>query len=147
MWLNVIYAKLKLSHMHCDAGQGCSCLGTTHRVSQISRVVCFCRVRCSLFQAANRSVVPLTRSVWRCLVGCCYSQSCRGCLCALLRACGSRLVAHPGITARFGRHHLQAHLLAMSLTHIKCKCGYQCQSDRAVNKIHIVRVIHYITSH
>ena len=38
-----------------------------------------------------------------------------GCLRALLRAYGSRLAAHPGITAHFGRHHLQAHLLATSL--------------------------------
>ena len=48
-------------------------------------------------------------------LGGCRSQSCRGCLRALLRACGSRLVARPGITAHFGRHHLQDHLLAMSL--------------------------------
>ena len=46
------------------------------------------------------------------------SQSCRGGLCALLLACGSRLVARPGFAAHFGRHHLQAHPLAMSLTSI-----------------------------
>ena len=49
-------------------------------------------------------------------MGGCRSQSCRGCLCALLRACGSRLIARSGTTAHFDRHHLQAHLLAMSLT-------------------------------
>ena len=49
-------------------------------------------------------------------MGGCRSQSCRGCLCALLRARGSRLVAHLRITAHFDRHHLQAHLLAMSLS-------------------------------
>ena len=46
-----------------------------------------------------------------------------GGLSALLRACGSRLVARPGITAHFGRHHLQAHLLAMSLNVAKCNLG------------------------
>ena len=56
------------------------------------------------------------------LGGCC-SQSCRGCLCALLRTCGSRLVASPGITAHFGRNHLQPHLLAMSLNVAKCNLG------------------------
>jgi len=44
------------------------------------------------------------------------SQSCHGGLCALLMACGSRLIARPGIATYFGRHHLQAHPLAMSLT-------------------------------
>ena len=44
------------------------------------------------------------------------SQSCRGGLCTLLMACGSRLVARPGIATHFGRHHLQARPLAMSLT-------------------------------
>ena len=47
-------------------------------------------------------------------------QSCRGGLCALLMACGSRLDARHGIAAHFGRHHLQAHPLAMSLNVAKC---------------------------
>ena len=51
------------------------------------------------------------------MVGCC-SQSCRRYLHALLKACGSRLVARPGITTHFYRHHPHAHLLAMSLTKI-----------------------------
>ena len=47
-------------------------------------------------------------------MGGCRSQSCRRCLCALLRARGSLLTSESPPT--FYRHHLQAHLLAMSLT-------------------------------
>ena len=117
-------------------GQGFMHLQVTYGVCRISCVVCFCCVRCTLFQAANRSVVLLfpppfppslvgfvsiglvsiSTDLVSVMVPGCRSQSCRGCLSALLRACGSRLVACPGITAHFGRHHLQAHLLAMSLT-------------------------------
>ena len=43
------------------------------------------------------------------------SQRYHGYLRALLKACGSRLVARPGITTLFNRHHPQAHLLVMSL--------------------------------
>ena len=35
------------------------CLEVTYGVSRIAHVVCFCCVRCSLFQAVNHSVVPL----------------------------------------------------------------------------------------
>ena len=53
--------------------------------------------------------------MWQCLVGGCRSQSCHGYLRALLKACGSRLVASPATSAHFIRHHPQAHLMAMSL--------------------------------
>ena len=45
--------------MLVSGGQGIMRLVVTYRVSRIARVVHFCYVRCSLFQAANRSVVPL----------------------------------------------------------------------------------------
>jgi len=48
-------------------------------------------------------------------VGGCRSKSCHGYLRALLKACGSWLVASPGTSAYFIRHYPQAHLLAMSL--------------------------------
>ena len=37
-----------------------------------------------------------------CLVGGCHLQSCHGYLCALLKACGSRLVAHPSPSSSVG---------------------------------------------
>ena len=46
----------------------------------------------------------------------CHSQSCHGYLHALPKACGSRLVAHPGFTTHFEGHHPQANLLAKGLT-------------------------------
>ena len=45
--------------MLVSGGQGIMRLVVTYRVSRIARVVRFCYVRCSLFQAANCSVVPL----------------------------------------------------------------------------------------
>ena len=45
--------------MLVSSSQGIMCLEVTYGVSQIAPVVCFCCARCSLFQAVNRSVVPL----------------------------------------------------------------------------------------
>ena len=45
--------------MLVSGGQGITHLEVTYGVSRIACVVRFCCVRCSLFQAANRSVVPL----------------------------------------------------------------------------------------
>ena len=45
--------------MLVSSGQGIMRLGVTYRVSRVAHVVRFCSVRCSLFQAAFRSVVPL----------------------------------------------------------------------------------------
>ena len=49
--------------MLVSGGQGIMRLEVTYRVSRIAHVVHFCCVRCSLFQAANRSVVPLFLSL------------------------------------------------------------------------------------
>ena len=70
--------------------------------------------------------------MWRCLVGGCRSQSCHGYLRALLKACGLRLVASPGTSAHFIRHHPQAYLLAMSLTNWHFACKWQWAALKSV---------------
>ena len=45
--------------MLVSGGQGIMRLEATYGVSRIAHAVRFCCVRCSLFQAVNRSVVPL----------------------------------------------------------------------------------------
>ena len=112
----------------------------TYGVSRIAHAGRFCCVRCCLFQAASIQLfrffpLPFPPSLVdsvsiglvsistdlvsvTCLVGGGRSQSCRGGLCALLMDCGSSLVFRPRIAAHFGRHHLQARPLAMSLNHV-----------------------------